>query len=67
MQLLESIFSDPNLTRSEAFEDRIQQIISLNDQTMALCQEAKKDVMQDGKKLKLGKTAIKAYRKQSQD
>jgi hypothetical protein len=67
MQLLEAVFSDPELTRNKAIEDQIQQIISLNDRTVALCEDARKDVMQDGKKLKLGKEAIQAYRKQTRD
>ena len=65
MRLLEAVFSDPELSRSQAVEDQIQQIISLNDRTVALCEEAKKDVMRDGKKLKLGREAVQAYRKQS--
>jgi hypothetical protein len=67
MQLLEAVFSDPELSRSQAIEDQIQQIITLNDRTAALCEEAKQSVMQDGKKLKLGREAIQAYRKQTRD
>lgn len=67
MQLLEAVFSDPGLSRNEAFEDRIQQIITLNDRTVALCEAARKGVIEDGKKLKIGRDAIHAYRKQIRD
>ncbi|MBT2970117.1 MAG: hypothetical protein B6D72_05920 [gamma proteobacterium symbiont of Ctena orbiculata] len=67
MQLLESVFNDPALTRDRAFEERIEQILALNDRTVAICEEARAAVVEDGKKVRLGKEAIQAYRKQSQD
>lgn len=67
MQTLEAIFADPEATRSDGFEERVQQIVALNDRTVTICEEAREGVMKDGKKLKLGKNAIQAYRKQAQD
>ncbi len=67
MQTLKAIFADPEASRSEGFEERVQQIVALNDCTVAICEEAREGVMKDGKKLKLGRDAIQAYRKQAQD
>ena len=67
MKILEAIFADPEATGSEGFEERVQQIVALNDRTATLCEEAREGVMKDGKKLKLGRDAIQAYRKQAQD
>ncbi|PUB73550.1 MAG: hypothetical protein DBP03_13385 [gamma proteobacterium symbiont of Ctena orbiculata] len=67
MQLLESIFNDPALIRDRVFEERIEQILALNERTVAICEEARDAVMEDGKRVRLGKEAIQAYRKQSQD
>ncbi|MES9992964.1 MAG: flagellar protein FliT [Candidatus Thiodiazotropha sp.] len=67
MQLLESIFKDPALIRDRVLQGQIEQILALNERTVAICEEAKESVMQDGKRLKLGREAIQAYRKQSQD
>ncbi|WP_316368203.1 flagellar protein FliT [Candidatus Thiodiazotropha sp. CDECU1] len=67
MQTLKVIFADPEASSSEGFEERVQQIVALNDRTLAICEAARVDVMKDGKKLKLGRDAIQAYRKQAQD
>ncbi|MES9968756.1 MAG: flagellar protein FliT [Candidatus Thiodiazotropha sp.] len=67
MQSLKAIFADPEASKSAGFEERMQQIVSLNDRTVALCEAAREDVMRDGKKLKLGRDAVQAYRKQSRD
>jgi hypothetical protein len=67
MQLLESIFADPELSASREYQARIQQIVALNDQAMSLCEEVREGLMQNGKRLKLGRAAVKAYRKQSRD
>ncbi|MEW8508617.1 MAG: flagellar protein FliT [Candidatus Thiodiazotropha sp.] len=67
MQLLESIFNDSELVRDEAFEEQLAQILALNDRTVTICEEARDTVMEDGRRLKIGKAAIQAYRKQAQD
>ncbi|MEW8657924.1 MAG: hypothetical protein AB2603_06290 [Candidatus Thiodiazotropha endolucinida] len=68
MRILESIFADPEMrTRHRDFEDQLEQIVALNNQAMAICTEAREGVIQDGKRLKLGKEAVHAYLKQSYD
>jgi hypothetical protein len=67
MQLLEAIFSDPEISAHKDFQAQIQRILALNDQAMSLCKDARGELMRDGQRLKLGKEAIRAYRKQSRD
>ncbi|MES9975078.1 hypothetical protein [Candidatus Thiodiazotropha sp. LNASS1] len=68
MQILESIFADPEMRTGHGdFEDQLEQIVALNNQAMAICTEAREGVIQDGKRLKLGKEAVNAYLKQSYD
>jgi ubiquinone biosynthesis protein COQ9 len=67
MQVLKSIFADPTASQSQGFEEKVQQIMQLNERTVTLCEVAREGVMRDGKKLKLGKDAVQAYRKQAQD
>jgi hypothetical protein len=68
MRILKTIFADPDMkARHGEFEARIEQIMALNDRAVAICTEAREEVVRDGKRLKLGKEAIQAYRKQSYD
>ncbi len=68
MRVLETIFADPDIKAGHReFEARLEQIVALNNRAVAICTEARDEVMQDGKRLKLGKEAIQAYRKQSYD
>jgi hypothetical protein len=67
IQLLEAIFADPELSTSKKSQDQVEQIVALNDQAMSLCEEAREGLIEDGKKLKRGKEAVRAYRKQSKE
>ncbi|MEL0585205.1 MAG: flagellar protein FliT [Candidatus Thiodiazotropha sp. (ex. Lucinoma kazani)] len=68
LKLLESYFltSDSKNNDSDGAES-IQSILDLNNRALEICAKARGALMEDGKKVRLGREAITAYQKQSFD
>ncbi|MCU7847153.1 MAG: hypothetical protein KZQ89_03975 [Candidatus Thiodiazotropha sp. (ex Lucinoma kastoroae)] len=68
LQVLEAFFSAGNINSQDRMvEESIQSILDLNDKALSICAEARDFVVEDGKKVRLGREAIVAYQKQSFD
>ncbi|MCU7932184.1 MAG: flagellar protein FliT [Candidatus Thiodiazotropha sp. (ex Codakia rugifera)] len=68
LQLLKAFFSAGDFNSHDRMvEESIQSILDLNDRALAICAEARDFVMEDGRKVRLGREAIAAYQKQSFD
>ncbi len=68
LPLLQTLFNDPDLTAQlEGHEQQIETILSLNEQALAVCSEARGGMLKMSRNLKQGRVALKAYRKQSYD
>ncbi len=68
LPILKSLFNDPESQPVLAdYRDRLEEILSLNDQALALCGEARGAMLTKGRRLKQGRTAVAAYLKQSRD
>jgi murein L,D-transpeptidase YcbB/YkuD len=64
MSILKSIFDDEQLKANPAdFEPQVQQLLELNEQALTLCGDARGELSQKGRKLKQGRDAIAAYKK----
>jgi hypothetical protein len=68
MPILKSLF---NNLESQPFladyQDRLEEILSLNEQALRVCREARSPMLKMGRQLKQGRTAVAAYLKQSHD
>ncbi|MES9863614.1 MAG: hypothetical protein ABW157_21740 [Candidatus Thiodiazotropha sp. LLP2] len=66
--VLESIFSDADFKVNPGkYEVQMDKIVNLNNQALTLCADAKGDIKQKNRTLKLGREAISAYQKNSFD
>ena len=66
LKLLQSVFTDQAFEpRRGEFRDRLETLLSLNEEAVALCAKARRDSMANSRAAKRGAQAITAYRKQT--
>ncbi|MEW8263545.1 MAG: hypothetical protein AB2736_14375 [Candidatus Thiodiazotropha taylori] len=66
--LLESIFNDSEYKlKPDVYRLQVEQIIDLNEQALALCSDARVQLSQQGRRVKVGRQALSAYKKNSAD
>jgi len=66
LRLLKTLFADDSATsRGEAFKTRIEALLRLNEEAVAICARARSDSMASSRAAKRGAQAINAYHKQS--
>jgi hypothetical protein len=68
LPILESVFNDNEFKANPgSYNAQVQQIVDLNNQAVSLCADARGEISQKGRKLKVGKDAIVAYSKHVSD
>jgi hypothetical protein len=70
MDLLQAVFTGQSFSANELppeLQQKFQNIADLNAQAMELCSQAKDELLTDGKTLRRGRAALKAYKEQAPD